>query len=57
MFDINTYDLSDLPNHHQQVSYLHKDVDCYSAHNLDQTTLSFANRNSSIDGLFVNLPS
>ena len=43
-------------HHHQYVSYLHKDVDCYSVHNLDQTTLSFANRNSSIGGLFVNLP-
>ena len=41
--------------HHQKVSYLHKDVDCYSARNLDQTILSFANRNSSIGGLFVNL--
>ena len=42
--------------YHQLVLYFHKDVDCYSAHNIDQTTLSFANRNSSIGGLFVNLP-
>ena len=32
-----------------------KSVDCYSAHNLDQTTLSFANCNSSTGSLFVNL--